>query len=106
MGLLSGLLLLPLAPVRGVNWVAGRVVDMAEQELLGPDAVRARLADLNRAYERGDITLDEFEREEEQLLDLLEAAAMPRAAPRDASATPTPSPDAPAPSRRTEGKTR
>lgn len=72
MGLISGILLLPLAPVRGVGWVADRLIEAAEAELYSPDAVRARLAALNEALDQGDIELDQFEREEEHLLDLLE----------------------------------
>ncbi|MEV6759002.1 gas vesicle protein GvpG [Streptomyces sp. NPDC051214] len=72
MGLISGILLLPLAPIRGVGWVADRLIEAAETELYSPDAVRARLAALNEALDQGDIDLDQFEREEEHLLDLLE----------------------------------
>lgn len=72
MGLVSGILLLPLAPVRGVGWIADRLIEAAEDELYAPDAVRARLAALNEALDQGDIDLDYFEREEEKLLDLLE----------------------------------
>ncbi|MEU1332590.1 gas vesicle protein GvpG [Streptomyces sp. NPDC005865] len=72
MGLISGLLLLPLAPVRGVGWVADRLIEAAEDEMYSPDSVRARLAALNEALDEGEIDLDHFEREEEKLLDLLE----------------------------------
>ncbi|MEV0522147.1 gas vesicle protein GvpG [Streptomyces sp. NPDC050439] len=72
MGLISGILLLPLAPIRGVGWVADRLIEAAETELYSPDAVRARLAALNEALDQGEIDLDQFEREEEHLLDLLE----------------------------------
>lgn len=72
MGLLSGVLLLPLAPVRGVEWVADRLLDAAERELYHPDTLRSRLGELNRAYEAGELDEEEFEREEEHLLDLLE----------------------------------
>ncbi|NSC23832.1 hypothetical protein FM076_22815 [Streptomyces albus subsp. chlorinus] len=75
MGLLSGVLLLPLAPVRGVEWVAGRLLETAEKELTDPATLRARLGALNRAFEDGEITEEEFEREEERLLDLLERRA-------------------------------
>jgi Gas vesicle protein G len=77
MGLLKQVLLLPLAPVRGTVWVAGKIADTAEEQLRGPDAVRARLAALNQALESGEIDTEEFEREEERLLDLLEGAARP-----------------------------
>ncbi|QKW09989.1 gas vesicle protein GvpG [Streptomyces sp. NA04227] len=72
MGLLSGVLLLPLAPVRGVTWVAERLVDAAEKELHDPAVLRARLGALHEAYESGEIGSEQFEREEERLLDLLE----------------------------------
>lgn len=80
MGLLSGVLLLPLAPVRGVGWVAGRLLDAAENELHDPPVVRARLRALNQALESGELGLEEFEREEERLLDLLEQRNGPEAA--------------------------
>ncbi|MCC3650046.1 MULTISPECIES: gas vesicle protein GvpG [Streptomyces] len=72
MGLLTELALLPLAPVRGVVWIANRMTDAAEDELHDPAAVRARLVVLNQALENGEIGMEEFEREEERLLDLLE----------------------------------
>ena len=72
MGLIKGLLLLPLAPVQGVSWVADVILDAAERELYDPAVVHARLASLNRAFDDGEIDAETFEREEERLLDLLE----------------------------------
>ncbi|MEV6791781.1 gas vesicle protein GvpG [Streptomyces sp. NPDC051320] len=72
MGLFSSVLLLPLAPVRGVVWVSDRLIDAAEAELYDPGVIRARLAALNRSLDDGEIDLAQFEREEERLLDLLE----------------------------------
>ncbi|MGP4000136.1 gas vesicle protein GvpG [Streptomyces sp. 8N706] len=72
MGLFTEVLLLPLAPVRGVLWVASQMADMAEQELHDPSVVRGQLVALNEALEAGVISQEEFEREEERLLDLLE----------------------------------
>ncbi|MET9494837.1 gas vesicle protein GvpG [Streptomyces sp. NPDC006552] len=74
MGLVSGLLLLPLAPARGVVWIAERLQDAAERELYDPGVVRAQLAALNRDLDEGLISLAEFEPEEERLLDRLYAA--------------------------------
>ncbi|MFF3419711.1 gas vesicle protein GvpG, partial [Streptomyces sp. NPDC002698] len=74
MGLITGLLTLPIAPVRGVVWVAEKLNDAAERELRDPGVLRAQLALLNRELEDGDISLEEFEREEERLLDRLHAA--------------------------------
>ncbi|MCX4770668.1 gas vesicle protein GvpG [Streptomyces sp. NBC_01260] len=74
MGLITGLLTLPIAPVRGVVWVAEKLNDAAERELHDPAVLRTQLALLNQEYETGDITLEEFERQEERLLDRLHAA--------------------------------
>ncbi|MFD3729909.1 gas vesicle protein GvpG [Streptomyces sp. NPDC058632] len=73
MGLVTGLLTLPIAPVRGVIWVAEKLHDAAERELHDPAVLRTQLAVLNQELEAGDITLEEFEREEERLLDRLHA---------------------------------
>ncbi len=72
MGLLSEVLLLPLAPVRGVLWVAQCVADEADRQLHSPEAIRAQLAQLHRSLDDGAIDEETFEREEERLLDLLE----------------------------------
>ncbi|MCD0485931.1 gas vesicle protein GvpG [Streptacidiphilus sp. ASG 303] len=72
MGLLTGILCLPLAPVRGVVWVADRAVEAAACEVRDPTVLRARLAALNQALEDGEIGMEEFEKEEDRLLDLLE----------------------------------
>ncbi|WP_328897715.1 gas vesicle protein GvpG [Streptomyces sp. NBC_00236] len=72
MGLLSGVLLLPLAPVRGVVWVSDRLIDAAEAELYDPAVIRTQLAELNRALDDGEIDVTRFEREEERLLDILD----------------------------------
>lgn len=74
MGLITGLLTFPLAPVRGVIWVAEKVHDAAERELHDPAVLRAQLAALNQELEDGKISLEEFEREEERLLDRLHDA--------------------------------
>ncbi|MFB8353034.1 gas vesicle protein GvpG [Streptomyces niveus] len=72
MGLLSGVLLLPLAPVRGVVWISDRLIDAAEAELYDPAVIRVQLCELNRALDDGEIDLARFEREEERLLDILD----------------------------------
>ncbi|MCF4136010.1 gas vesicle protein GvpG [Streptomyces sp. Tue 6430] len=73
MGLVSGLLLLPLAPVRGTLWVADHLLQEAERQTYDPRAVQARLAALNRALEEGAIDEAAFEKEEERLLERLES---------------------------------
>ncbi|MGW0812080.1 gas vesicle protein GvpG [Streptomyces viridiviolaceus] len=72
MGIVSGLLLLPLAPVRGTMWVADHLLQEARRQAHDPRTVHARLAALNRALDEGAIDEAAFEREEERLLALLE----------------------------------
>ena len=71
-GLISAVLLLPLAPARGVVWLADQVTQAAEREMYDPDVIRAQLRALNEALESGAIDEEAFECEEERLLDALE----------------------------------
>jgi hypothetical protein len=73
MGLISGLLTLPLAPVRGVSWIADQLLEAADRQVNDPGVIRAQLAALNREFEDGQISAQEFEEEEERLLDRLHA---------------------------------
>ena len=43
MGLITGILTLPLAPVRGTVWIAERLQEAAEEELQDDSAIRAGL---------------------------------------------------------------
>jgi hypothetical protein len=73
MGLITGLLTLPLAPVRGVAWIGEQVAEQAAQEL-DPDArIRRELGRLEIEHELGNLTTAEFEAREDALLDELEA---------------------------------
>ncbi|CAM5283970.1 MULTISPECIES: gas vesicle protein GvpG [Streptomyces] len=72
MGLISNLLTLPLAPVRGTVWVLEQVVHAAEEEYYDPEPVRARLAQLEQDLIDGLIDAEEFDRREDELLDRLD----------------------------------
>lgn len=72
MGLLTGLLTLPLAPLRGTLWVAEQVAAQAERELGDETTLRRRLVEAERDYELGLLTHDEFEAIEDELLERLE----------------------------------
>lgn len=73
MGLLTGLLTLPLAPVRGTVWIAERLLEEAERELGDETAVRRRLAELEVRHELGEISDDELAEAEDALLAQLAA---------------------------------
>ena len=72
MGLLTGLLLLPLAPVRGTVWIAERIAEQAESELDDEAVLRQRLAELQTRYELGEIDEAEYDEAEEILFARLE----------------------------------
>jgi hypothetical protein len=71
MGIIGGLLTLPLAPARGLAWVFEQVVDEAEAQLHDPARIRAELADAEAALERGEIDEQTYEETERELLDRL-----------------------------------
>ncbi|EFF93944.1 MULTISPECIES: gas vesicle protein GvpG [Streptomyces] len=72
MGLISEVLLLPLAPARGGAWAIRQVLHEAERIYYDPATVRAELAQLEERLEAGEITEEEFDRQEDELLDRLE----------------------------------
>ena len=78
MGILSKLAVLPLAPVYGVVWVARTVSEYAEQETFGEPSLRRRLAEVDAAFETGEISEGERDEAEHQILAQLEAIRMNR----------------------------
>ena len=68
MGLVTGLLTLPLAPVRGVTWLAERIRDQAEQQMYDPAAIRRGLAEVEEARAKGELTEAEAAELEDELL--------------------------------------
>jgi len=59
MGLITGLLTLPLAPVRGTVWLAERIQEQVEEELYDETAIRDGLLQLEAERQAG--TMDERE---------------------------------------------
>ncbi|MET7735288.1 gas vesicle protein GvpG [Streptomyces sp. NPDC005402] len=72
MGLIGEVLLLPFAPVRGSGWVIRQVLHEAERLYYDPATVRAELARLEERLEAGEIDEEEFDRQEDELLERLE----------------------------------
>lgn len=68
MGLFTGLLLLPLAPVRGVAWLAERILEQAEGQMYDPVAVRRQLAEVDEARAAGLLAEEEAAALEKTLL--------------------------------------
>ena len=68
MGLFTGILTLPLAPLRGTVWIAERLLEEAERELNDPAAIERQLEDAEAAHERGELSDEELEEIEDTLL--------------------------------------
>ena len=68
MGLLRGLLSIPLAPVRGTIWVAEQVRDEAERQYYDVGTLRRRLEEVGQARDDGDLSDDEADALEAQLV--------------------------------------
>jgi Gas vesicle protein G len=73
-GLLTGLLTLPLAPLRGTLWIAEQLAEQAARELGDETTLRRRLAEAERDFELGLLSVDEYEAVEDELLERIELA--------------------------------
>jgi hypothetical protein len=73
-GLITGLLTLPLAPVRGAAWVADQVAQEADRQLYDEDRILRELAALEMAVEDGEMSEEERAHEEDDLLERLNVA--------------------------------
>ena len=71
MGLLTGLLTLPAAPLRGVIAVANQVKEQAESEYYDPARIRVELDEVARLRYRGELTDDEAVAWEDALIERL-----------------------------------
>lgn len=78
MGLLTEVLLLPAAPLRGTAWVLRQVVVEAERQYYDPAVIQRELAQLVAAFEAGEMDEAEFDRREDELLDRLESRVRPQ----------------------------
>lgn len=70
MGLVSKIVLAPLAPVAGVVWLAEQLERQALAVYNSPETIRAELDDIEAAHGRGEIDAEER--------DLLESAVLAR----------------------------
>lgn len=71
MGLVSGLLGLPLAPLRGVLWLAEQIRDQAEEQYYDPVRIRAQLEEIDEARRAGTLPPEECDELEDELLQRL-----------------------------------
>src|SRR5205085_5366846 len=74
MFLLDDILLLPLRlPVAGFNWIMKQIQTMADEELLNDQPWKERLIELQMMLEVGDLSEEDYTREEAQVFAALRA---------------------------------
>ena len=61
------------APIKGLIFIGKKIRNMAREEHLGADGVRQELRELYMKIERGEISQEDFEKQEEILVDRMEA---------------------------------
>ncbi len=71
MGLITGILGLPLAPLRGTVAVADQVLKQAEQEYYDPVRIRQQLEEVDRQREAGTLGDEEATAWEDELIERL-----------------------------------
>ncbi len=71
MGLITGLLTLPLAPVRGTVWIASLLQAEAEDQLNDESTIMASLMELEAARDTGEYSEEEIEEAENALVERL-----------------------------------
>ena len=69
MGLITGLLTLPLAPVRGVAWIGEVLAEEAERQMAEAASPERALAELEAARATGEITEEDARVLEAELMD-------------------------------------
>jgi len=71
MGLFTGLITLPLAPLRGVVWLGDTLAREAHRQWTDPAVVRAELEAVHQRWVAGEISDDDRDRLEDALLQRL-----------------------------------
>lgn len=72
MGLLSGLLFFPVVgPVQGIRFVVEQIQAAAEDTMLDEDKITAEITELEMRHELGEISDEEYEAQENELLENL-----------------------------------
>jgi hypothetical protein len=70
-GLITGILGLPLAPLRGTVAVAQQIREQAEKDFYDPATIRAQLEEVDRQRSAGELTDEEATAWEDELVERL-----------------------------------
>ena len=71
MGLITGILTLPVAPLRGTIWVAEQILREAEETYYDPVVIRGQLEEVDRLRREGVIDDETATAREDELVDRL-----------------------------------
>ncbi|MET8777041.1 gas vesicle protein GvpG [Nocardia sp. NPDC050713] len=69
MGLISAIVTLPLAPVRGVIWLGQVIQDEVERQLNDPATIRRELEAIDEARAAGQLSEEEHAQAQQAVLD-------------------------------------
>ena len=72
MGLLSKLVMLPLAPVTSVVWLAEQLEQQAYQQMYSPTAIRRELSELDARHADGELGEESWMLARDELLERLD----------------------------------
>ena len=75
MGLITGLVTLPVAPVKGLRGVADKITDEVNRQYHGEAAIAKQLRQVDDARKSGQLDEEEAARREQELIDRRIAAA-------------------------------
>jgi hypothetical protein len=67
-GLITGILLLPVAPVRGVLWVTEKITEEVDRQYYGEGAIVKELRTVDQARRSGELDAEEAAKREEELI--------------------------------------
>ena len=59
------------APINGLIWIAEKIDDMSEKELSDTEKIKEKLMELQLLYELDEITEEEYNQKEKELLEYL-----------------------------------
>lgn len=62
-----------LAPLKGVIWVGKKINEIAEKELTDEDRIKEKLMELQLRFELDEISEEEYNKQEKELLERLDA---------------------------------
>ncbi|MCX6054961.1 MAG: gas vesicle protein GvpG [Chloroflexi bacterium] len=80
MSLLLDLLTFPVTgPVKGITWIAKKISEQADSVLYSEDSIRGKLLELELQLDMGEISEQDYDLQEENLLSMLKIARERRA---------------------------